>query len=319
MRLVFLGSGEFAAPTLRWLHACPHEVALVVSQPPRGSGRGRRTTPTPAAALARELGFPTLETEEVNDPAIIARITSLGARLGVVVAFGQKLSAGLLGSLPGGCINLHASLLPKYRGAAPIQRAIVAGECQTGCTVFRIVERMDAGPTLVQRSLAIEPEETAGELHDRLAQLGVDAVGEALDMFASEIPPGRPQDDARTTYARKLAKADGVIDFQRSSEVIARHIRGMSPWPGATTTYHSADGRWERVTLLRARALPAPASVGLPPGTLDTSLHAATGDGVVEVLEIQPSSGRRMGWKDYVNGRRVVPGDRFRSASQADD
>ena len=162
MRLIFLASGAFARPTLRWLAESDHDVPLVITQPARGSGRGRKLTRTPIRAMADDLGLETLEAEDVNSPETVARLRTVDAQLGVVIAFGQKLGPEVLGALPNGCVNLHASLLPKYRGAAPINWAIINGEERSGCSVFRIVERMDAGPILTPRRTYIQPEDTAG-------------------------------------------------------------------------------------------------------------------------------------------------------------
>lgn len=327
MRIVFLASGPFALPTLRWLARSDHEVALVVTQPARPSGRGRRTATTPVRMLADELGIETLEAQDVNAPDLVAGLRSLDARLGLVIAFGQKLGPELLASLPAGFINLHASVLPKYRGAAPINWAIVRGEEQTGCTVFRIVERMDAGPILVTRSTAIKPEETAGELHDRLAALGVDAVDAALGLYEGDaLPEGTAQNESEATHAPKLKKSDGLVRFDRPAVDVARHICGMTPWPGATARFQASDGRWEKVSITRARPAEDPASVAvtrarlesrtsdtpaIPPGTINERRYVAARDGFVELLEIQPSSGRIMTWADYVNGRHVAVGDTF--------
>lgn len=297
---------------MRRLADSEHEVGLVVTQPARGSGRGRRVVRTPVGALAADLGFDYIEAENVNDPAIIERLDAVQADLGLVIAFGQKLRSDLLGTTPGGYINLHASLLPKYRGAAPINWAIINGEERTGCTVFRIVERMDAGPIFSSRWTSIKPQETAGELHDRLAAIGVDAVNAALACFAeTPSPEATSQDDTLATKAPKLSKADGVIYFDRPATSVANHINGMTPWPGAKTRFQGADGRWENVALTRARRAEAPTAADIAPGTIDDACYVATGDGLLEILEIKPSSGRNMTWPEYVNGRHVAPGDAF--------
>ena len=323
MRIIFLASGPFALPTLRWLARSDHEVALVVTQPARPSGRGRRTVPTPVRMLADELGIETLEAQDVNALELVAGLRSLDARLGLVIAFGQKLGPELLASLPAGFINLHASLLPKYRGAAPINWAVLRGEEQTGCTVFRIVERMDAGPILVTRSTAIKPEETAGELHDRLAAVGVDAIDAALGLYEGDVlPEGTAQNENEATHAPKLKKSDGLVRFDCPAVDVARHICGMTPWPGAAARYQAADGRWESVHITRARRAAGARLESrtsdvsnrcptIPPGTIDERRYVAACDGFVEILEIQPSSGRIMTWADYVNGRHVAAGDAF--------
>ena len=312
MRLVFLASGAFAEPTLRWLHQSEHEVALVITQPARAGGRGRGLTPTPIRALADELKLPTLEADNVNTPEMVGRIQALGAPLGLVIAFGQKLGADVLATFTGGCINLHASLLPKYRGAAPIQWAILRGEGRTGCTVFRIVDRMDAGPILAADATLIHPDETAGELHNRLAIIGAETVQTALRLLIAEnAAKGTPQNEAEVSLAPKLDKSDGQIQFDRPVVQVINHIRGMTPWPGASARFEGTDGRWENVTVTRVRRVGEAARPAIPPGTLDARRFVAVGDGFLEILEIKPSSGRSMTWQDYLNGRRVSPGDRF--------
>jgi methionyl-tRNA formyltransferase len=253
-----------------------------------------------------------LEVEDVNTTEVVAKIRSLRARLGLVIAFGQKLSTELLASFPAGCINLHASLLPKYRGAAPINWAILRGEEETGCTVIRVGERIDAGPVLVTRATRIEPDETAGELHDRLACIGVEAVEAALKLFESDgVPEGTPQNEAEATRAPKLKKSDGFIRFARPAEEVTRHLRGMTPWPGATARFQSRGGRSEDVAITRARPITGVTAATDLPGTIDARLFVAVQDGFIEILEIRPQSSRKMGWTDFVNGRHVVAGDKF--------
>ncbi len=316
MRLIVLASGAFAEPTIRWLAQSGHEMALVITQPARGSGRGRRATPTPVKTLSDELGLSVAEIENVNTAESIARIRGLSARVMLVIAFGQKLGPELLGAAPGGAMNLHASLLPKYRGAAPINWAIARGEVQTGCTVFRIVNKMDAGPIFAQDTTDIHPEETAGELHDRLAVLGVQTVQAAMAMFErDENPVGIPQDESLASQAPKLKKSDGQINFALPAREIINRIRGMTPWPGATANFVSGSGRHEPVTIVRSLiASQFGESAGgsaLAPGTLNAELQIVTVDGLLEITHIQPASGRIMSWADFVNGRHVRPGDRF--------
>ena len=312
MRIVLLASGEFALPTLRRLVHSGHDLALVVTQPARPSGRGRRTSPTPVRALADELRLRVLEVENVNAADVAGGVRALEARLGLVIAFGQKLGAELRDSFPARCINLHASLLPRSRGAAPINWAILRGEEETGCTVIRVAERIDAGPILVSRATRIEPGETAGELHDRLACLGVEAVEAALQQFEDGgMPEGTPQNESAVTLAPKLKKSDGFIRFSATAEEVVRHVRGMTPWPGALARFQSRGGRSEEVGITRIRSAQASAAPTVPPGTIDERLFVAVEDGFIEIVEIRPQSGRNMGWVDYVNGRHVVAGDRF--------
>jgi len=318
MRIVFMASGVFAVPTLKFLARQHHDISLLVTQPARAAGRGRRTTRTPVAAVADQLGLPILEVDNVNEPEFVRRVRDARADLGLAIAFGQMLRADLLGAIPRGFINLHASLLPKYRGAAPINWAIVGGEERTGCTVFRIDKRMDAGPILASRWTEIKPEENAGELHDRLAGIGVDAVSAALELFEEDrLPAGTPQDDAQACPAPKLKKSDGITSFDRPADDLAHHICGMTPWPGVPAKFESQAGRWENVQLVRARVAEAIPSnrrtefTTMEPGTIDDRRFLATADGFLELLEIKPSSGRIMTWRDFVNGRQVGAGDRF--------
>lgn len=312
MHIIFLGSGRFAMPTLRRLADSDHTVALVVTQPARPSGRGRRIVRTPVQALADDLGLETIAVEDVNEPACFRGLLERGARIGLAIDFGQKIGPALLDGWPGGCLNLHASLLPKYRGAAPINWAIVNGEERSGCTVFRMVDKMDAGPILTSRWTEIKPEETADELHDRLAGTGVDAVQAALELFAGgDIPVGTPQNETEATKAPKLRKADGLIDFDQPAARVANHICGMTAWPGARARFRADDDRFENVTLIRARPAETTAAPDVPPGTINANRYVATREGFLEILEIKPSSGRVMGWPDFVNGRHVAEGDMF--------
>ena len=311
MRILFVGSGDFAEPTLHFL--CEeHDVVAVVTKPARRAGRGQSVRPTPVRQLASEYDLAIIEAENINEPATVSQLAGLNADLGIVIAFGQKIGPTLLAAVPAGFVNLHASLLPRYRGAAPYQWTVINGDEKAGVTVFRLTAGMDAGPILTQRWTYVRPQETACELHDRLARIGPDAVRAALDLYADgPIPEGQPQDPAQVTRAPKLRKADGWIDFTRPAAVLGHFVCGMWSWPGAVCTFESADGsRREQVTLARARMGDAMAA-GLDPGVLDVRLFAATGDGWLEILEIKPAAGRRMTWQEFVNGRHVRPGDRF--------
>lgn len=329
-------AGEFAVPSLRAVAGGPHELVALVTQPARPSGRGREIRVTPAAEWAARLGVPVIECADVNDAAFVQRVRGFDARLGIAIAFGQKLGRAVRAATTCGCVNLHGSLLPKYRGAAPIAWAILAGETRTGVTVFRLVDRMDAGDILVQRETMIGEAETAGELHDRLAQIGPDAIKATLPLFEQDdAPPGRPQDERRVSLAPKLNKDAGRLDFRRAAEPLARHVRAMTPWPGARCVFVRADGG-ERVdvSLLCARALPSRATGrgakavhgrsasgeptdpgGADVGRIDERHLVVTGFGSLQIIEIKPAGGRAMGWTDFVNGRHVQPGDRFESVA----
>jgi len=310
MRIVFFGSGEFAVPSLRSLTNSHHQIVAVVTPPDRPAGRGRKTIPTPVAARAIEDGLPLVPRADVNEPAFVELVRDHAADLGVVIDFGQKLQAPIRTAFKCGCINVHGSLLPKYRGAAPVARAILDGEPWTGVTVFRLVDRMDAGPVLVQRQTRVGSEETCSDLEVRLSRIGCDAIQAALQMLeADPWCPGEPQDESKATRAPKLTKADGHLRFDEPAEQIARRCRAMWPWPGARCRYVSTNGKSEEVILGMATTVAATPEG--PPGTLTPVLTVACGQGALELHSIQPAGKRLMSWRDFVNGRHVEPGDRL--------
>lgn len=314
MRIVYFGSGLFGVPTLASLWREGHEILAVVTQPDRPGGRGRQPTPTPIKRFALEHGLAVIQAADVNSPDVVQRIVGLGPELGVVVAFGQLLGRELLRRLGYRVVNLHASLLPKYRGAAPINWVIIRGETQTGLTVFRLAERMDAGEILGQCGVVILPEETAATLHDRLAELGPALMGSVVSKFADGADPrGQQQDDSQASPARKLSKSDGHLRFDQPAEVVARWICGLWSWPGARCRFVSADGRRaEQVTLARARVVDLSGGCSAEAGTVGDDLSIVCRPGRVELLELRPAGGRLMAFKpDFVNGRHVVAGDRL--------
>lgn len=315
MRIVFFGSGEFAVPPLLALLNSRHEVAGVVTQPDRPAGRGKHLHATPVAAVAEEEGVTAQRVENANDAGFIEGLRSLGGQVGVVAAFGQMMREPLRSAFPVGCINIHASLLPKYRGAAPINHAILAGESKTGVTVFRITERLDAGPILLKRETMIDPQETAGDLHERLSRVGCDAIKAAMDLLEADPSlPGEPQDESQVTMAPKLKKSDGYLCFDVPAEQIVRRMRAMSPWPGARCVYRPADGAPVEITITSASAIPA--SSDEPPGTITALMSVATADGQLEIHGLTPAGKRTMSWPDFVNGRHVRPGDRLVSMEE---
>ena len=281
MRIVLFASGEFALPTLAALceppHRDRHQVAVVVTQPDRPSGRGRARTPTPVHVHAGRLGLPTIATANVNDAAIIAELAQYDADLGLVIAFGQKITRPVRELFAHQCVNLHASLLPAYRGAAPYQWAIINGEPRTGVTVFRLVDRMDAGPVFAQRETSILPYERAAELHDRLSLIGVDAVLETLDRLERDPATNPvPQNDDHATRARKLSKKDSHIRFDAPAQQVVNRINGLWSWPGATCDYVPRTGPPTRVTIAHARvAHPPDAHTPIDPDSTAVTDHRA--------------------------------------------
>jgi len=310
MRVIYFGSGEFAVPSLRWLANSPHDVAAVVTPPDRPAGRGKKLVPPAAADRAIEDELPLVRCADVNAPEFVERMRDRRADLGIVIDFGQKLLGPLRSAFGYGCVNIHGSLLPKYRGAAPVAWAILQGEKKTGVSVFRLVDRMDAGPILVQRETMIDPAETCGDLEARLARIGCDAIGAALRVLEGDPrTPGEPQDESQATRAPKLAKADGCLRFDVPAEQLALRCRAMWPWPGARCRYRAADGRSENLTVAVAAAIPTPASE--PPGTMTPVLTVATAGGTLEIHSLKPAGKRLMSWQEFVNGRHVRPGDRL--------
>jgi methionyl-tRNA formyltransferase len=311
MKIVYLGSGEFGLESLNALAESEHELRFIVTQPPRAAGRGRKPTPTPVAGWASTHSVPYIETEDANAPPVLEKIAGCEPDLIVVIAFGQKIGKDLTHLPPKGAINVHASLLPKYRGAAPINWAIIKGETETGISIITLAEKMDAGQILAREKTEIPPEETAGELHDRLAKIAAPLLLRTLDQIADGTAVYTEQDHSQATLAPKLKKTDGFLDFNEPAEVLARKIRGLWPWPGAQAMYVSERTQKSLpVTIARAatvRQRPA----DLRPGTLDESLNVACGNGGLRILEIKPAGSRLMSFKDFINGWHIQPGDLF--------
>ncbi len=301
MRVVFFGSGAFGLPTLQKL-ATAHEIALVVTQPDRPAGRNRKLTPTPIAEFAMSRGMAIIKPENVNEPAVVDQIRSVNAEAFVVIAFGQKLGRRLLEGVF--AINLHGSLLPKYRGAAPINWAMINGETTTGVSVITLADRMDAGEILATRSVAIDPMETAGELHDRLALLGPEAVLQVLELHVrGELKP-QPQDESQVTYAPKLSKADGTVHFDQPALRVRQRVHGLTPWPGCTVKLAGRPLRLMRVKVAHAdQHFPEP-------GVVQPDLTISCAPGAIQLLAVQPPGGKVMSFAAYCNGQSVPIGAR---------
>jgi len=300
MRVVFLGSGDIGLPTLRWLQAAPEvELVGVITQPDRPAGRGLQLTPCAVKELSLSHGLPPLQPARVRSPEAVAQIAELRPDLLVVMAYGQILPQELLEVPKLGALNLHASLLPRHRGAAPVHAAILAGDARSGITVMWMDAGLDTGDILLAKECAIGPDDTAGVLHDRLAELAPVASAEALELIRAGRAPRLKQDDARSTYAPKLTRALGRIDWRKSAEEIARLVRGLHPWPGCTVELEDEAGRRVEVKVHRALASDAaadPARLVLP----------CAGGGVLELLEVQAAGARRMSAAEFIRGRKMV-------------
>jgi methionyl-tRNA formyltransferase len=304
MRLVYFGSGPLGLPTLGAL-AAGHEVRLVVTQPDRPAGRRRHLRPTPVREHAETLGLPTHAAEDVNATEVVGRVEEAEAEALVVIAFGQKLGPDLLAGPP--ALNLHASLLPKYRGAAPINWAMINGERETGLSVIRMTKRIDAGGVVGQRATAIDPMETAGELSDRLAQMGPELVMDVLDAVSKGTLQDVPQDESAASRAPKLTKADGTVRFDQPAAQVRQRVHGLTPWPGCRVR---VDGRELRL----ARVAETAGYAGLEPGELvtdgDGAGEVACKPGGVRLVEVQPPGGRLMPFASWLRGNRPSPGAR---------
>ncbi len=314
MKIVYFGSGQFGINCLDALIHSEHSIELVVSQPARSSGRGRKPTPTPVASWALTQSIPLIETGNVNDPDIVKQIIAARGDLILVIAFGQKISNELTELPPKSAINVHSSLLPKYRGAAPINWAIINGETETGISIITVAQKMDAGQILAQSKTPIGPSETAGELHDRLAQLSAPLLLETLDKIANGAAIYTEQDHSKATLAPKLAKSDGKLDFADNADSILSKILGLWPWPGASTNYISnGTDKTTGVTIAMAEIIMTSNPEHLPPGTLDAKLNVICGRNALNIKRIKPQGSRLMDFKAFVNGRGTKPGDMFKS------
>ena len=304
LRAVFMGTAPFALPTLRSL-ADTEEVIAVITQPDRPRGRGQEVASPPAKELALDLGLKILQPERVKDPHFIAQLEELKIDVIVVAAFGQILPPAILGMPPLGCINVHPSLLPKYRGAAPINWTIINGESKTGVTTYLMDEGMDTGPILLSRQVEIKEDDTAEELGEQLAALGGDLAQETVQGLKEKGLQPIPQDEKGATYAPLLKKADGLIQWEAAADRIRNQIRGMLPWPVAFTWL-----KGKRMKLFRGRTgdgAGAPGEIT----SLEGGIEVACGTGSLVIEELQLEGGKKMGWKEFSRGHQLTPGEKL--------
>lgn len=310
VRILFWGTPEFALPSLRALGGEGHEIVGVVTQPDRPAGRGRRLRPSPVKVAAQVEGYRILEPVRPRGPEFLAEIRALEPELSVVVAYGHILPGEVLEVPPLGSINVHASLLPELRGAAPVQWAIIRGYTTTGVSVMRMVEKMDAGPILFQAEEPIGAEETAGDLEPRLAEVGAAALVEALALLEAGQIRQREQDESRATFAPKINRDTAHLDWSLGAEEVARWMRGLDPLPGAWTRL---DGK--EVKLFMPQPLPGECHEQAPGTILEADAKAglvvAAGRGAVRVGEVTPEGKRRMSAREWIIGRGVRAGQRF--------
>ncbi|MHC4123789.1 MAG: methionyl-tRNA formyltransferase [Planctomycetota bacterium] len=312
MKIVYLGSGQFGIDCLNALYESRHSIEFIVTQPARPAGRGKKSTPTPVANWAREHSIDFVETDNINTSEMTAQISRFEPELIVVIAFGQKIGNDMINTATHKAINIHSSLLPKYRGAAPINRAVIDGEKETGISIITLAEKMDAGDILGQAKIQIKENETAGELHNRLAKLSAGLLLTTIDRIENGTAVHQKQDHSKATLAPKLKKTDGYLDLSESAKELSRKILGLTPWPGASCFYFSRkSGKAERVVIMEAEIINCREPAKFGPGTLDENLNVICGEDALKIIRIKPAGKNPMAFKDFVNGRSSQPGDRF--------
>jgi methionyl-tRNA formyltransferase len=306
-RVVFMGTPAFALPTLRALaHSRSYTVVGVVTQPDRPAGRGQQIAESPVKQFARQAGLPLIQPRRLHEPEAMARLTAWAPEVVVVCAFGQILKPDVLDLPPHGCVNIHASLLPRHRGAAPIPGALLAGDPETGVTIMQMDAGLDTGPILAQRIEPIRADDTSLTLSERLSRLGADLLLEVLpDYLAGRVQP-RPQDESRATYAPQLKKEDGHLDFSRPAAELERRVRAFAPWPGAFASWHGQPLR-----ILRASVVdPVAGETGQVVGTASGPAVACNPGGLL-LLEVQPPGKKPMPAADFARGARGFIGARL--------
>ncbi len=309
MRIVFMGTPDFAVVALRALHESEHEVVAVVTQPDQPKGRGYVLTPSPVKAYAQEVGLPVFTPERVKDDAFLSQMHAWSADVAVVAAYGKILPQAVLDAPKYGALNIHSSILPKYRGAAPIQRALMAGEETVGVTIMQMDAGLDTGDMLKVKTTLVTDSDDLERVHDRLAELGAQAMAEVLDELAVGKTQPKKQDHAQMTYAAKIEKADCLLDFTRSATELFWQVRALSPAPLAFT-YHNG----EIFKVVQARVVDADQR-SADPGTVvsleDGQITVACGSGLLAFIRVLPQGKGRMSASDYIRGRKIACGDRL--------
>ena len=314
LRVLFYGSPDFAVPTLRALIDSPWRPLAVVTQPDARAGRGRSLRPPPVKEVAAEHGIPAIQPSRLRDRTAIAQIVSLRPDLQIVAAYGQIIPPEILNLPKHGSLNVHASLLPRWRGASPISAAILHGDSETGVTIMLVDETEDTGDIVRQRVTPIEPTEHAGQLSDRLADMGAELLLDTIPDWTSGTLTPVAQDPAQATRARRVDKRQGRIDWSESAVQIARHIRAYTPWPAATTSLGATS-----IRIIQASAEDDHTEISAVPGTIigdGSTIRVATGAGVLEIHELQRAGKRALSAEDYARGTRDLLGQRFESVSR---
>lgn len=311
LRIVFFGSPGFAVPTLRELHASRHQVAAVVTQPDKPRGRGQKESPGPVKSFALAHGLAVIQPDRLKDEGFLAMLRGIAPDIGVVAAYGKILPASLLAIPRLGMVNVHASLLPRWRGASPIHRAVMAGDAETGISIMRVVQALDAGAVFATATRPIEPNETSEDVERDLSEIGARLLLPVIDDLAAGTAQETPQDESRVTYAPRLTREDGLVDWERPATMIHNQVRGLHPWPHAFTSLNGA-----RIILLRS-LVPEPApSEGAQPGTVvrldrEGIVVAAAGGTTVRLTQMQAEGRRPTTAREFAAGARLQPGTRF--------
>lgn len=305
LRIAYAGTPDFAVPALEALLKSDHQVVLAITQPDRPAGRGRKLTPSPVKVLAANSNIPILQPQNVNTPEFLSSLHEFSVEILVVAAFGQLFGAELLALPRLGCVNIHASLLPRWRGASPIQHAILAGDSESGVTIMQMVKRMDAGGIWLQTDCAIQAEDTGQSLHDKLATASGGALLQAINLISSGTAEPRPQNDTKATYCEKLQKSDGLISWQETADTILRKIRAYYPWPGAYTTF---NGR--RLVIISATEEETSKGVVAEPGMVigvdKNGILVSTINNAVRIKELVPAGGKRVSGANFANSNHIL-------------
>lgn len=309
MRLIFAGTPDFAVPALDALVRAGHEVIAVYTQPDRPAGRGRKLSLSPVKVRAQALDIPVEQPESLKSAEAQSTLAAFKPDAMIVVAYGLLLPQAVLDIPKYGCLNIHASLLPRWRGAAPIQRAIAAGDTESGVGIMQMEKGLDTGPVLLEKHTSISGSETGGSLHDRLAVLGAEAIVEALGGIAEGGLQPQPQDSAQATYAHKLTKQEAELDWAQPADVLARQVRAFDPWPVAFTRLGNETLRvWSAVPMSKAGSTTTPGEIIAASGE---GIDVATGDGVLRITRLQPPGKRPMNAAEFLNGHPLAPGARL--------
>ena len=312
MRIVYCGTSDFGIPCLDAIKTSRHELIHIITQPARQSGRGRKVLPTAVAQWAADNSIGYTESENVNTDQIISLVGQMRPDIFVVIAFGQKIGEDFISIAPHRAINVHGSLLPAYRGAAPVNRAVMNGDKETGVTIITLAQRMDAGEMLGKASIMIGPEDTAEIVHDKLAGISAPLLLETLDQIESGKAVYEKQDEWRLTIAKNLSKEDGIIDLETSAQILSNQIRGLWSWPGAQCDFQAgATGKLTRVIIANAAAVESQGAAGKKTGQLDAAGNIICGQGSLRITQIKPAGKGLMDFKSFLNGRSTGSDDRF--------